>query len=85
MNHKYTIMKNCCEIDLLYKQIDLADQRANYVLITDETECGLCSKKIGNTLFTVYPNKKIYHSKCVSNASPNVDPISKIDFTKDFV
>ena len=44
------------------------------------TVCKLCHKKIGSTVFVVYPDKGVYHSKCALNN--NIDPKSGIDFSK---
>ena len=37
-------------------------------------------KKNGSTIFVVYPNMKVYHSKCAPN--PNIDPVTGVDFSK---
>ena len=48
--------------------------------IDSDKSCDLCKKKIGSTIFVVYPNMKVYHSKCAPN--PNIDPVTGVDFSK---
>ena len=80
INNKYKILKNSCDMDLAYKKKELAECRNKNVVIDNDTFCELCRKKIGTTIFVVYPNMKIYHSKCAPN--PSVCPITKEDFSK---
>ena len=80
LNNKYKILKNSCDMDLAYKKKELAECRNKNVVIDNDTFCELCRKKIGTTIFVVYPNMKIYHSKCAPN--PSVCPIAKEDFSK---
>lgn len=48
--------------------------------ILTQKELAICAKKIGNTIFVVYPNLRVYHSKCAANHS--IDPMTGVDFSK---
>ena len=78
--NKYKIAKNMTQIGLVFKEKENIDFKKKYVTIDSEKTCDLCKKKIGNTLFVIYPNLKVYHSKCASNY--NIDPITGVDFSK---
>ena len=78
--NKYKLTKNLSEMAAIYKEKESMDFKNRYVIIDSEKVCGLCKKKIGNTLFAVYPNLKIYHSRCIKNIS--IDPITGEDFSK---
>lgn len=80
MSNKYKIAKNLSEMAVLYKEKELIESKNKSLTIGNETQCELCKKKIGNTIFCVYPNMKIYHNKCAPN--PNVCPVTRTDFTK---
>lgn len=44
---------------------ELYDQRKTVVKITGDSICSLCNKKIGTSVFAVYPNgKTIVHFVC---------------------
>ena len=77
---KYKITKNMTQMGLVFKEKESADFKKKYVTIDSEKTCDLCKKKIGNTLFVIYPNLRVYHTKCASNF--NVDPITGVDFSK---
>ena len=78
--NKYKITKNLSGMGLVYKEKEALDFKKKYVTIDSEKICDLCKKKIGNTIFVVYPNLRVYHSKCATNY--NIDPMTGIDFTK---
>ena len=78
--NKYKLTKNLSEISAIFKEKEAMDFKKKSVLIDSNKICGLCNKKIGNTLFVVYPNLKIYHSRCIKNIS--VDPKTGVDFSK---
>ena len=78
--NKYKLTKNLSEIAAIYKEKEAMDLKNKYVIIDSEKICGLCKKKIGNTSFVIYPNLKVYHSRCIKNIS--IDPITGIDFSK---
>lgn len=80
MGNKYKIARSLSEMAVIYKEKDLIDAKNKSVNIGNETVCEYCKKKIGNTIFCVYPNMKIYHHKCAQ--SPNICPTSRIDFSK---
>ena len=77
---KYKIGKNLSGMGLVYKEKEALDYKKKYVTIDSEKICDLCKKKIGNTLFVVYPNLRVYHSKCAVNY--NIDPMTGVDFSK---
>ena len=78
--NKYKITKNLTEMGLVYKEKEALDFKKRYVTIDSEKICDLCKKKIGNTIFVVYPNLRVYHSKCAVNY--NIDPMTGVDFSK---
>ena len=70
-------------MDLVYQSKTLGEMKNKNIVVDNDTICELCRKKIGTTIFVVYPNMKIYHSKCAPNQ--NVCPITKIDFSKNLL
>ena len=65
INNNYKRLENLAKMDLIYKQLKLYDLRDKHVLLDINTSCYLCNKKIqNNTVFLVYPNGHIYHSRC---------------------
>ena len=78
--NKYKIGKNLSEMGLVYKEKEAYEFKKKYVTIDTEKTCDLCKKKIGNTIFVVYPNLRVYHSKCATNH--NIDPMTGVDFSK---
>ena len=80
LNNKYTLTKSLSDMALMYKEKEVLDAKEKYVSIESDTICELCKKKIGNTIFYVYPNMMIFHSKCAQNIS--ICPTTGVDFTK---
>jgi hypothetical protein len=78
--NKYKITKNLSEMGLVYKEKETLDYEKKFVTIDSEKTCDLCKKKIGNAFFVIYPNLRVYHSKCVVNY--NIDPMTGVDFSK---
>ena len=78
--NKFKITKNLSEISALYKETELMDYKKRNVLIDSNKICDLCKKKIGNTHFVIYPDLKVYHSRCIRNIS--IDPLTGVDFSK---
>ena len=78
--NKYKITKNLSEIGLVYKEKEAYEYKKKYVTIDSDKACDLCKKKIGSTIFVIYPNLRVYHSKCAPNI--NIDPMTGIDFSK---
>ena len=78
--NKYKIGKNLSEIGLVYKEKEAYEFKKKYVTIDSDKICDFCKKKIGNTIFVVYPNLRVYHSKCATNHS--IDPMTGVDFSK---
>ena len=72
--NKYKITKNLSQMGLVYKEKEALDFQKKYVTIDSERTCDLCKKKILNTIFVVYPNLRVYHSKCAANY--NIDPMT---------
>ena len=65
INNNYKRLENLAKMDLTYKQLKLYELRDKHVLLDINTSCYLCNKKIqNNTVFLVYPNGHIYHSRC---------------------
>ncbi|MCQ2817972.1 MAG: hypothetical protein MJ252_11965 [archaeon] len=80
LTNKFKIARSISDMALTYKEKELIDEKKKYVMIENETVCDFCKKKIGTTIFVVYPNMKIYHSKCATN--PSVCPTTGVDFSK---
>ena len=78
--NKYKIEKNLSDIGLAYRAKEEYDLKQKNVTIESDTSCDLCKKKIGSTIFVVYPNLKVYHSKCAPNN--HIDPSTLLDLTK---
>ena len=78
--NKHKITKNLSEMGLAYRMKEEYELKKKYVIIDSERICDLCKKKIGSISFAVYPNMKVYHSKCVNNI--NIDPLTGLDFSK---
>lgn len=65
INNNYKRLENLAKMDLIYKQMKLHELKDKHVLLDINTSCYLCNKKIqNNTVFLVYPNGHIYHSRC---------------------
>lgn len=80
MSNKYKLAKSLSEMNVLYKEKELIEAKSKSVCIGNDTNCEYCNKKIGSTIFVVYPNMKVYHTKCAQNSS--VCPVTRVDFTK---
>ena len=65
---------------LAYKAKEEYDLKQRYVKIDSDRTCDLCRKKIGSTIFAVYPNLKVYHSKCAPNS--HIEPSTGVDLSK---
>ena len=79
-SNKYKITKSLSEIGLIYKEKEAYEYKKKNVTIDSDKSCDLCKKKIGSTIFVIYPNMKVYHSKCAPNS--NIDPMTGVDFSK---
>ena len=78
--NKYKIAKNLSDMGLAYKAKEEYDLKQRYVKIDSDRTCDLCRKKIGSTIFAVYPNLKVYHSKCAPNS--HIEPSTGVDLSK---
>ncbi|GAA0183161.1 hypothetical protein LIER_30626 [Lithospermum erythrorhizon] len=73
----FSVIKSLRESENLQVKDDLFDQRKTVVKITGDTMCSLCSKKIGTSVFAVYPNgKTIVHFVCFRD-SQNMKAVGK--------
>ena len=81
--NKYKIAKNLSDIGVAYKAKEEYDLKQKYVIMDSDSTCSLCKKKIGSTIFVVYPNLKVYHSKCAPNM--HIDPKTGEDLTKTMI
>lgn len=81
MSNKYKIARSLSEISLLYKEKEVIEAKNKSVTIGNETNCEKCGKRIGSTIFVVYPNMKIFHTKCAHNLS--ICPVTRTDFSKN--
>ncbi|KAA8531881.1 hypothetical protein F0562_006402 [Nyssa sinensis] len=61
----FSIIKSLRESENLQAKDELYNQRRTLVKITSESMCSLCNKKIGTSVFAVYPNgKTLVHFVC---------------------
>jgi len=80
-SNKYKVARNLCDMALLYKEKEILEAKDKSITIgSDATVCELCKKRIGSTIFCVYPNMKIYHQRCAQN--PSYCAVTRTDFSK---
>ncbi|KAF3439338.1 hypothetical protein FNV43_RR17615 [Rhamnella rubrinervis] len=61
----YSVIKSLRQSENLQVKDDLYNQRKAVVKITGDSMCSLCNKKIGTSVFAVYPNgKTLVHFVC---------------------
>ena len=79
VNNEFTREEGLLRADLNYKQLELFRVKNRHVNIDIGTVCNGCKKKIGTTIFVVYPNNAVYHTNCAPN--PYIEPRKGTDFT----
>ncbi|KAG8383988.1 hypothetical protein BUALT_Bualt04G0071000 [Buddleja alternifolia] len=73
----FSVIKSLRESENLQVKDELYSQRKNVVKISGDSMCSLCNKKIGTSVFAVYPNgKTIVHFVCFKD-SQNMKAVSK--------
>ncbi|KAK4490604.1 hypothetical protein RD792_001291 [Penstemon davidsonii] len=73
----FSVIKSLRESENLQVKDELYSQRKNVVKITGDSMCSLCNKKIGTSVFAVYPNgKTIIHFVCFKD-SQNMKAVGK--------
>ncbi|CAA0833854.1 Vacuolar sorting protein 39 [Striga hermonthica] len=73
----FSVIKSLRESENLQVKDELYTQRKNVVKITSDTMCSLCHKKIGTSVFAVYPNgRTIVHFVCFKD-SQNMKAVAK--------
>lgn len=73
----FSVIKSLRESENLQVKDELYSQRKHVVKITGDSVCSLCNKKIGTSVFAVYPNgKTIVHFLCFRD-SQNMKAIGK--------
>ncbi|PIN07085.1 Vacuolar assembly/sorting proteins VPS39/VAM6/VPS3 [Handroanthus impetiginosus] len=73
----FSVIKSLRESENLQVKDELYSQRKNLVKITGDSMCSLCNKKIGGSVFAVYPNgKTIVHFVCFKD-SQNMKAVAK--------
>jgi tetratricopeptide (TPR) repeat protein len=78
----FSVIKNLRESENLQVKDELYSQRKTVVKITGESMCSLCNKKIGTSVFAVYPNgKTIVHFVCFRD-SQTMKAVSKTPLRK---
>ncbi|KAL3505909.1 hypothetical protein ACH5RR_031291 [Cinchona calisaya] len=76
-HRNYSVIKSLRESENLQVKDELYNQRKTIVKITGDSMCSLCHKKIGTSVFAVYPNgKTIVHFVCFKD-SQNMKAVSK--------
>jgi hypothetical protein len=79
VNNEFKREEGLLNVDLNYKQLELFKVKNRHVNVDIGTICNGCKKKIGTTIFVVYPNNAIYHTNCAPN--PHIEPKKGTDFT----
>ena len=79
VNNEFKREEGLLKVDLNYKQLELYKVKNRHVNVDIGTICNACKKKIGTTIFVVYPNNAIYHTNCAPN--PHIEPMKGTDFT----
>ncbi|KAK4477723.1 hypothetical protein RD792_016977 [Penstemon davidsonii] len=73
----FSVIKSLRESENLQVKDELYSQRKNVVKITGDSMCSLCNKKIGTSVFAVYPNgRTIVHFVCFKD-SQNMKAVAK--------
>ncbi|KAI6695399.1 hypothetical protein NL676_023109 [Syzygium grande] len=73
----YSVIKSLRQSENLQVKDELYTQRKAVVKITGESMCSLCNKKIGTSVFAVYPNgKTLVHFVCFRD-SQNMKAVAK--------
>ena len=76
--------KHLSEMDLLNVECNLVKARKAHIKITAEKNCSVCSRRIGDKVFVVYPNGVTAHHTCVSNKGLSICPLTGQNFEKTF-
>eukprot|EP01027_Heterolobosea_sp_BB2_P015632 GEZU01022360.1.p1 GENE.GEZU01022360.1~~GEZU01022360.1.p1 ORF type:complete len:174 (-),score=59.45 GEZU01022360.1:11-490(-) len=61
--------KNLAKMENLQMSSKLSKCTSVYVTITNDSICPVCNKKIGDSVFAVYPNRTIVHFRCFKASS----------------
>lgn len=73
----FSVIKRLMESENLQVKHELYSQRESCVKITGDSMCSLCNKKIGTSVFAVYPNgKTLVHFVCFKD-SQNMKALGK--------
>lgn len=75
-----SIAKNVAKMENLQIANAHAHITQKHVVITNDTNCRVCGKRIGDSVFAVFPNKVVVHFRCFK--SRNVCPVTGTDFSK---
>jgi len=78
------IAKSLCEMDQLNVECTVAKAQQANVKITQDKNCSVCGKKIGEKVFVVYPNGVTTHHTCRADNDLTICPITKQNFQKSF-
>lgn len=77
------IVKNLYKFQYLKVSGLYTTVRSKSVMITKETECGVCRKYINDKVFATFPNGVVVHYKCYNPDDRHTDPVTKRNF-KEF-
>lgn len=78
------IAKSLCEMDQLNVECTVAKAQQANVKITQDRNCSVCGKKIGEKVFVVYPNGVTTHHTCRADNDLHICPVTKQNFQKSF-
>ncbi|MCI03884.1 vam6/Vps39-like protein, partial [Trifolium medium] len=77
MYRNYSVIKSLRQSENLQVKDELYSQRKAVVKVTGDSMCSLCRKKIGTSVFAVYPNgSTLVHFVCFKD-SQNMKAVTK--------
>eukprot|EP00798_Chlamydomonas_sp_ICE-L_P023231 gene23231-30454_t len=69
------VFKQLRKSENLHLREELSIEKQQRIMHTSERACSLCYKRIGPSVFVVYPNKSLAHYLCHSKQEPGVGSI----------
>ncbi|KAF4393271.1 hypothetical protein G4B88_002005 [Cannabis sativa] len=77
-HRNFSVIKSLRQSESLQVKDELYNQRKAVVKITSDSMCSLCNKKIGTSVFAVYPNgKTLVHFVCFRDSQSMKAPLEK--------
>lgn len=66
-----SVIRSLRQSENLQVQNELQQCRKRVVKVTNDHTCSICRKRIGNSVFAVYPNGNLVHFVCYKNQKSN--------------